>query len=69
MNITYRHFLLIFISFLLSACGQFGSLYLPGHGAGYYQNHPFTERPTDLPPQLTTTKKLTPNNTNSTSTV
>lgn len=61
MNITYRHFLLIVASLLLSACGQFGSLYLPGHGAGYYREHPFTERPIHaVEPAQTTKTKINP---------
>ena len=56
MNITYRHLLLISASLSLSACGQFGSLYLPGHGSGYYAKHPFTERPIHAVEPITTTK-------------
>ena len=56
MNITYRHLLLIVASLSLSACGQFGSLYLPGHGSGYYAKHPFTERPIHIVEPVTTTK-------------
>jgi hypothetical protein len=78
MNITYRHFLLVPISFLLSACGQFGNLYLPGHGSGYYHQHPFTERPTHIVPasqkttstqakQKTAQKKITQKSSSSTS--
>ena len=67
MNITYRHLLLIVASLSLSACGQFGSLYLPGHGSGYYAKHPFTERPIHIVEPVTTTKpKVKPKTTTAT---